>query len=170
MIFINKAPIQVSDEEVMRDCKSLDDAARKCLEVSGRKMQDVAWDCGWRDEGKMLKRILSTSLKGADKRYMPSHLWLEYMVACRNLVPWQYLFLKANQRFDPDYVADVDFASELRVLRVMMGEVQDEMRAIASRSERLVQPDETMFSLSGPVGLPDWLIAEVQWKGWMVGV
>lgn len=158
-----KAPIHVDDELIRLSCKTLDDAVRMCLHVSGRSMQEVAWDCGWRDGGRMLKRILSASLEGADKRYMPHEKWVPYMVACRNVVPLRFVAIKVAAEFVKQGVmsmASVDSGAseEMRILRVMLGEIQDEVRALRGVRDR----EGTQFSLCGPVGIPGWMICEVE--------
>lgn len=154
MNFKDSAPIQVDDELIRISCQTVDDSLRMCIQVSGRGYKEVAWDCGWRDEGRMLKRILSVGLDGGDKRYMPSDKWIPFMVACRNVVPLRFMTMRVAAAFDKG-VSDIDVSEEMRVLRMMMGEIQDEVRAL-----RESRQGGTSFSLSGPVGIPEWLICE----------
>ena len=166
MKFEAKAPIQVDDELIRITCRSLEDAMRMCIQVSGRGYKEVAWDCGWRDEGRMLKRILSVTLDGADKRYMPNEKWVPFMVACKNVVPLRFLAMKVSEAFEQQGVASMNMpvSEDLRVLRVMLGEIQDEVRAL-----RETRQGGTEFSLSGPIGIPAWLICEADRIG-AVGV
>lgn len=166
MDFKDRAPIQVDDELIRITCRCLEDAMRMCVQVSGRGYKEVAWDCGWRDEGRMLKRILSVSLEGGDKRYMPSDKWIPFMVACKNVVPLRFLAMRVAEAFEQQGVASMDtpVSDELRVLRVMLGEIRDEMTAL-----RESRQGGTAFSLAGPIGLPEWLICEADRVG-LVGV
>lgn len=156
MILQEKAPIHVEDELIRLSCQTLEDAMRMCLHVSGRSLQEVAWDCGWRDGGRMLKRILSASLEGADKRYMPHEKWVPYMVACRNVVPVRFLAMQVADAFKGQGLVAGGGSEDLKTLRIMLGEIQDEVRAL-----RESRGGSTSFSLSGPVGIPDWLVCEV---------
>lgn len=169
MTFRDRAPIQVDDELIRITCRTLDDAMRMCVHHSGRGYKEIAWDCGWRDEGRMLKRILSVSLEGSDKRYMPSDKWIPFMVACRNVVPLRFLAMRVADEFTKQGVAsmagnDGVVSDELRVLRVMLGEIQDEVRALKG------VPGDARFSLGGPVGIPGWLICEADGVRQLVGV
>lgn len=164
MTFVDKAPIQVEDELIRISCRTVEDAQRMCVQVSGRGIKEIAWDCGWRDEGRMLKRILSVSLDGSDKRYMPSDKWIPFMVACRNVVPLRFMAMKVAEAFNRE-VSDLNVSEEMRLLRIMMGEIQDEVRAL-----RESRQGGTAFSLSGPVGIPDWLICEASKVQEVVGI
>ena len=162
MMFTSQAPIQVEDELIRLTCKTLDDAMRMCLAVSGRSMKEVAWDCGWRDEGRVLKRILSINHEGADRRYMPHEKWVPYMVACRNVVPLRWLAMQIL----PGGEGVDSMQQEVLVLRTILSEIQDEVRALRGVRDR----EGTQFSLSGPVGIPDWMICEVERVHGAVGV
>lgn len=164
MEFSDKAPIQVDDELIKLTCKSIDDAVRMCLQVSGRSLKEVAWDCGWRDEGRVLRRILNVNAEDADRRYMPHERWIPFMVACRNVVPLRFMALKVAEAFNRG-VSDMNVSEEMRVLRMMLGEIQDEVKAL-----RESRQGGTAFSLSGPVGIPEWLICEASMVQEMVGI
>jgi len=153
--FEGGAPIQVSDEVIRMSCQSLDDALRLCLAVSGRGMKEIAWDCGWRDEGRVLKRILCRSNTSDDRRYLPHEKWLPFMVACRNAVPLRYLTL---QLF-PDVLEDRrhehdDLREEMAALRAMLTELGEEIRG------KRQGPGGTSFSVAQG-GVPVWLVEEV---------
>ena len=164
MDFKDRAPIQVDDELIKITCRTLEDAMRMCVQVSGRGYKEIAWDCGWRDEGRMLKRILSVSLDGPDKRYMPGDKWVPFMVACKNVVPLRFLAMKVAEAFEQQGVVSMEtpVSDDMRVLRIMLGEIQDEVRAI-----RETRQGGTAFSLSGPVGMPAWLVCEADRIGAM---
>jgi hypothetical protein len=145
------APIQVEDELIRVSCRTLDDAMRLCLAVSGRSLKEVAWDCGWRDGGRVLRRILNVNNEDADRRYMPHEKWIPFMVACRNAVPLRWLAMTLMP--EGMETAAAGRPEEIVVLRTMLAEIRDEVRAL-----REAQTGAS-FSVTGPAGLPEWLIA-----------
>lgn len=149
---MNTAPIQVDNELIRNSCKSLADALRLCLEVSGRSLQEVAWDSGWRDGGKALELVLIDG-------HIPSERIVPFMVACKNAVPLRYLKMKTR----PDSINQTPDGPGQQELE------HNTMKAILYEITESLKPGThegtTRFSLSGSAGIPDWLIAEIdqQW-------
>lgn len=153
--FTGRAPIQVDDELIRISCETLDDALRMCLHVSGRALKEVAWDCGWRDGGRVLKRILAKHSEGADRRYMPHEKLVPFMVACRNVVPWRWLGM---QLLPEGLEGNAEkMPHEVLALRAILTEVRDEVQAL-----REMKVGGTSFSLGAAAGIPEWLICEVE--------
>lgn len=146
---MNTAPIQVDNELIQNSCKSLADALRLCLEASGRPLMEVAWDCGWRDGGKALERILIDG-------HIPSERIVPFMVACKNAVPLRYLKIKISTDSISGSSGGPDQQEfERRTMRAILSEIAESLKPRAHEGT-------TRFSLSGSAGIPDWLIAEVE--------
>ena len=145
---MNTAPIQVDNELIQNSCKSLADALRLSLKASGRPLGEVAWDCGWRDGGKALERVLVDG-------HIPSERIVPFMVACKNAVPLRWLAI--NLLVEGMEKNAERMPKEVLALRAILTEVKEEVQAMQE-----MKVSGTSFSLGGPVGIPEWLICEAE--------
>lgn len=143
-------------DELIRECKTFTEALRLCLAVSGRSktLGEVAWDCGWRDGGKQLSRILNIHANPEDRRHMDMDKVVPFMVACRNTVPLRWLAMQlepqvAEVRTDRD-----DWRQEMATLQAVLQEVAEEVRGLKHGR------GGTQFSLVQE-GVPVWLLEAV---------
>ena len=152
--------IRVARERIL-SCASFTEVLRLCFEVSGRGKGEVAWDCGWRDGGRVLSRILR-DCEGDDSRWMPHDKLIPFMVACGNLAPlwWLMLQMEVLPRDDPRHGEPSfteEFLEEQRECRRLLAEV---LEAIRSAEPAGLPAATAHFCLVDRPVLPDWVLGE----------
>lgn len=118
-----KENIHIPDERIMA-CATFGQVLDLCWRVSGRGLQEVAWDCGWRDSGKHLSSIL----RDEARRHMPGEKLVPYMMACGNLAPLRWYELRLN----PDLVVGA-VAAELAEVKGALAELRDMLRHVVGQ-------------------------------------
>lgn len=137
----------VPDERVAQ-LKSLDEAYRYSLHLSGKKMDTVASEAGWKNSS-ALSLILRPGAEGDGRRWMPHNKILPYMASCGNFVPVQWLMLQRSTLFLPSGIPQLKVADVLGL--------HERLDAIESYLHKMlgVRLDGEMFSVS--VDIPVWL-------------
>jgi hypothetical protein len=87
------ARIHIPDEQILA-CKEFHEVLNLCLRMSGRGLQEVAWDCGWRDGGRVLSRMTRPAPRPGAARHMPGDKLDVFMKACGNEAPFRWLELR----------------------------------------------------------------------------
>jgi len=148
-------------EERIKACASFGEALRLCWEVSGRGKGDVAWDCGWKDGGRVLSRILRDA-DGDDQRYMPHQMLVPFMVACRNAVPlwWLMLQLEMKPEDAPHFDTGRDFVGQFFGEQQECRRLLSEILATVKSSDAGDANGEAHFCLVEREVLPAWLVSE----------
>lgn len=151
----------VPDEWILK-CRHFTEVLNLSVRVSGRALKEIAWDCGWGDDGKVLRAILNTNATGDKVRHMPGDKLALFMRACNTDAPlrWQELRLRAllEDQAGP-HVEDQpesggqEFSEIRRMLEEILRAVNaDRPRYSLVRGERVRRP-----------GLwPAWLMAAVK--------
>ena len=153
-------------EELVRECASFDDALRLCFRVSGRSIGEVAWDCGWRDAGRTLSRILRDT-EGDDQRYMPHKRLKLFMLACRNAVPlwWLMMQLELKPEDAPHFEARDNFiqqfAAEQQECKRLLTEVLVEIKS----SEAAYESEATSALSRARLFRPGWFARHLIFPG-----
>lgn len=138
------ARVHIPDEEILA-CTEFCEALNLCLRMSGRGLQEVAWDCGWRDGGKVLSRVVRPAPRPGAARYMPGDKLVPFMIACGNDAPFRWLALKLNPEQSRDGIEEIkETLAELRALL---------LRAAPDRPRYSVVRRDLRFSPR----LPEWL-------------
>ncbi len=142
------ARVRIPDEEILA-CKEFYEVLHLCLSVSGRGLQEVAWDCGWRDGGKVLSRVVRPPLRHGAARYMPGDKLIPFMLACGNDAPFRWIALKLH----PEQARSVE--SELAEVKETLAELRDDLRRLAGSRPRYSVVSRRALRFS-PL-LPEWL-------------
>ncbi len=156
--------------ERISECKSYREALALCFSLAGLPLAEVAWDCGWRDGGKVLSRILRLTNEGDDVRHMPGDKLVPFMVACGNMVPLRWWLLQIGRPF-PEVADDLPLAEEVIHLRRKVAQLEQSVLTRADLQEvlrelqtpvvrRRVHKSKSRFSLRGTFIVPAWMRVE----------
>lgn len=143
------ARVHIPDEQIMT-CTEWHEVLNLCLRMSGRGLQEVAWDCGWRDGGKVLSRVVRPAPRPGAARHMPGDKLIPFMEACGNDAPFRWLAL----HLAPGQSENPAIERELAEIRGTLAEVReaivqlagDRPRYSVARRGRRLHPS-----------LPEWL-------------
>lgn len=150
--------VKVSVERI-KGCVSFTEILRQCFEVSGRSKGEVAWDCGWKDGGRVLSRIL-TDCEGDDRRWMPHDKLIPFMVACGNAAPLWWLMMQLEMplsdapHYEPGDGFAQRFAAEQTECKRLLTEVLKEVKSSRAFGDA---DSAAQFCLVERDVLPDWL-------------
>lgn len=154
--------VKVSFEEIKR-CLTWQEILQLSFRVSGKGMAEVAYECGWRDGGKVLGRILRNT-EGDDQRYMPHAMLVPFLVACGTAAPvWWLLFqLELDPKDDPRFDMGANFMMQLGQEQRECHRLLREILTVVRSGDSLEVPVDVQaqFCLVDREVLPDWLLAE----------
>lgn len=140
------ARVHIPDEQILA-CTEFYEVLNLCLRMSGRGLQEVAWDCGWRDGGKVLSRVVRPAPRPGAARYMPGDKLVLFMAACGNDAPLRWYQLRMGSGLP-------GIEEQLAEIRGTLAEVREAVMRLAG--------DRPRYSVArqgrgGQPGLPEWL-------------
>lgn len=116
----------VTDELILKRCKTLKDALRFCRECSPLSDDEILWELEKRTGRKMQRSHFIESLHDG-KRNFPPELIQSLEDICGNWIPTRYMALSRNQELKPKKEA---LELENEQLRAELEEARKEMEVI----------------------------------------
>lgn len=143
----------MTDAELLERCRTFRAAIRRCWEVSGLGMKQVAAEIEM--DVRTLSRCLA--LHDEDRRYLPDDKLIPLMVVCGNSLPLRWLCLQMGKPSVEQLQREVEREklqreTEQRVYFETIGRI--ERLTVYSRCE---QPGGVRARFSLADGVPEWL-------------